>query len=226
MDPPNRLSLTPLHDSVHVVMSGETHVDFTAQSNGHPSPAPGNLAFNQIELHRIDKKQAEVKEAKNGVAVATVREKVSTDGHELTITTVARNHPAQITVWTRSGGAKVARDPFAGEWTEDLVKTRLRQGLVLKIEPDGSGGVHFLGDFSYTARFDGKQYDLKDSRNDTVMLELVDPHTVDSVYRRDDQVTQKDRWVLSADGRQLTLTTTGTLESGQRLTEKLVFKKQ
>ena len=207
-------------------MTGETHLDFTANSNGHQSPAPGNLTFNQIELRRIDKRQAEVREEKNAALVGTVREKVSPDGNELTITTTTKGHPDQITVWTRSGGARVARDMFAGEWTEDLSKTRLRQGLVLKIEPDGSGAVHFLGDFSYTARFDGKQYDLKDSRNDTVALELVDTHTVDSVYRRDDQVTQKDRWVLSADGQQLTLTTTGTLETGQRLTEKLVFKKQ
>lgn len=226
LDPPNRLSVTPLHDSTHVVMTGETHLDFTANANGHKSPAPGNLAFDQIELHRIDKRQAEVQEEKNGVVVGTVREKLSPDGKELTITTAAKGHPDQITVWTRTGGQKVARDPFAGEWTEDLNKTRLQQGLVLKIEANGSGAVHFQGDFSYTARFDGKQYDLRDSRNDTVVLELVDPHTVDSVYRRDDQVTQKDRWVVSPDGQQLTLTTTGTLATGQRLTEKLVFKKQ
>jgi hypothetical protein len=124
------------------------------------------------------------------------------------------------------GGAKVARDPFAGEWTEDASKTRLRQGLVIKIESNGNGAVHFSGDFSYTARFDGKQYDLQNSKNDTVTIELVDSHTVDCIYRRDNQVTQKDRWVLSPDGLQLTLTTTGTLETGQRLTEKLLFKKQ
>ena len=98
--------------------------------------------------------------------------------------------------------------------------------MELKIEADGSGGVRFSGDFSYTARFDGKPYDLKNSRNDTVTLELVDPHTVDSLYRRDDQVAQKDRWQVSADGQQMTLTTTGTLETGQHLTEKLGFKKQ
>jgi hypothetical protein len=96
---------------------------------------------------------------------------------------------------------------------------------VLKIEADGSGGVRFLGDFSYTARFDGKQYDLKNSRNDTVTLEVVDPHTVDAIYQRDGQATQKDRWMVSPDGQQMTLSTTGTLETGQRLTEKLVFKK-
>jgi hypothetical protein len=207
-------------------MSGETHLDFTANWNGHESAAPGNLGFNQIGLRRIDKRQAEVKEIKDGTTVATVREKISNDGNELTTTTTATGKAAQITVWTRSGGAKVANNLFAGEWTQDLSKTRLRQGLVLKIEQDGSSGVRFVGDFSYTARFDGKQYDLKNSRNDTVTLELVDPHTVDAIYRRDNRVTQKDRWVVSADGQQMTLSTAGTLETGQRVTEKLLFKKQ
>jgi hypothetical protein len=207
-------------------MSGDTHLDFTAKWGGHQSPAPGNLAFNQIELRKINKKQAEVKEKKDGAVVATVREKLSSDGNELTITTASEGHADQITVWTRSGGAKVAGDPFAGEWTQDPSKTRLRQGLVLKIEAAGTNGVRFSGEYSYTARFDGKQYDLKNSRNDTVTLELVDPHTVDAIYRRGDQVVQKDRWVVSADGQQMTLNTTGTLETGQRETEKLLFKRQ
>ena len=51
------------------------------------------------------------------------------------------------------GGAKVADNLFAGEWTQDLSKTRLRQGLVLKIEADGKDGVRFSGDFSYTRPF-------------------------------------------------------------------------
>jgi hypothetical protein len=98
--------------------------------------------------------------------------------------------------------------------------------LALKIEPDGNGGVRFSGDFSYTARFDGKQYDLRNSRNDTVTLQLVDSHTVASIYQRADQVAQEDRWTVSADGQQMTLTTTATLETGQHLTEKLMFKKK
>ena len=207
-------------------MSGETHLDFTAKGKGQESPAPGNLGFNQIELHRIDKRQAEVREKRDGAVVATVREKLSTDGSELTTTTVSRGKADQITVWTRTGGAKVANDLFAGEWTQDLSKSRLRQGLTLKIEANGGGGVRFAGDGSYTARFDGKPYDVKGSRNDTVTLELVDAHTVDATYRRDNQVSQKDRWVVSADGQQMTLSTAGTLETGQRVSEKLTFKKQ
>ncbi len=226
LDPPNRLSISPLRDGVHVVMSGENHLDFTANWNGHKSSAPGNLGFDQIELHKINKRQVEVKEEKGGAVVATIREKISNNRDELTSTAIAPGKPDQITVWTRSGGAKVAADPFAGEWTEDLSKTRQRQGVVLRIAPDGSGGVRFLGDYRYTARFDGKQYDVTNSHNDTVTLQLVDPHTVDAIFRRDNQVSEKDRWVVSADGQQMTMTSSGSLESGQRLIDKLVFKKQ
>lgn len=207
-------------------MSGETHLDFTAKKGGRTTPVAGNPLFDQIELRTIDRKQVEVTEKKNGAVVATLRDRLSRDGNELTITTVSKGHADQVTVWTRSAGAKAAGDPLAGEWTEDLSKTRLRQGLLLKIEADGKDGVRFAGEFSYTARFDGKQYDLRNSRNDTVTLQLVDAHTVDSIYRRDGQPAQTDRWVVSADGRQMTLTTAGSLETGQHITEKLVFSRQ
>jgi hypothetical protein len=226
LEPPNKISITSLHREVHVVISGDTHVDFTAKLDGHEASVQGNPGFSQIEVRKIDKRQVEIKEKKDGAVVALIRDKLSSDGNELTSTTSKQGRANQITVWTRSGGKKAANDLFAGEWTEDLSKTRLRQGLTLKIEGDGNEGVRFLGDFSYTARFDGKEYNLKDSNYDTVKLELVDAHTVDSIYRRDDKVAQKDRWVVSADGQQMTLTTTGVLETGQQVKENLVFRKQ
>jgi hypothetical protein len=226
LDPANKLSITSLHDGVHVVMSGDTHLDFTAKWDGHDAPVPGNPGFDQIKLRKIDKKQGEITEKKDGAVVATARDKLSSDGNELTITTAKKGRADQIAVWTRSGGVRDAKDLFAGEWIEDMSKSRLRQGKVLKIEADASGGVRFAGEYSYTARFDGKAYDLRESVNDTVTLALVDARTVDAMYRRDDQVTQKDRWVVSGDGQQMTVTTTGTLESGQRVSETLVFQKQ
>jgi hypothetical protein len=225
LDPPNKLAIASLKDGVHVTMTGESRMDFTAKWSGHDNAVPANPGFNQVDLKRIDKKQVEVTEKKDGSVVAKIRNKISNDGNELTLTTVSQGHPDQITVWTRTGGTKVARDPFAGDWTQDLGKTRLRQGLSLKIESTGDG-VRFSGGYSYTARFDGKQYDVKNSRNDTVALALADAHTVDATYRRDTQVTQKERWVVSADGKQMTLTSTGALETGQRVSEKLTFQKQ
>jgi hypothetical protein len=226
LDPPNKLSITPQRGRVHVVISGENHLDFVARLDGQEASVPANPAFNQIELRRIGKHEVEVKQKKDGAVVATIRDQLSRDGNELISTTSQKGRPDKITVWTRTGGKKLANDLFAGEWTEDLSKTRLRQGMALKIETEGNGGVRFSGDYSYSARFDGKEYDLQNSRNDTVALQLVDAHTVDAIYRRDDQITQKDRWVVSPDGTQMTLTSAGTLETGQQFKETLVFRKQ
>jgi hypothetical protein len=226
LDPPNKLSITSQHGSVHVVISGDTHVDFTANLNGHDTAVPNNPAFDQIELRRIDKHQVEVKEKKDGALVVTIHDKISSDGNELTSKTAQTGRADKITVWKRSAGKKNPTDLFAGEWTEDLSKSRMAQGMAIKIEADGNDGVRFSGDYSYSAHFDGKEYDLKNSNNDTVSLQLVDAHTVDATYRRNDQITQRDRWVVSADGAEMTLTSTGSLETGQQMKESLVFKKQ
>ncbi|HEV2399671.1 MAG TPA: hypothetical protein VGS27_22195 [Candidatus Sulfotelmatobacter sp.] len=226
LDPPNKLSIASQHGEVHVVISGSTHADFTAKLNGHDTSVQNNPAFDQIELQRINKHQVDLKEKKDGALVATIHEKLSKDGNELTSRTSQMGHAEKIIVWKRTGGKRSATDLFAGDWTEDLSKSQMEQGMTLKIEADGKDGVRFLGDYSYTARFDGKEYDVKNSPNDTVTLQLVDPHTVDAIYRRDTQITQRDRWVVSADGTQMTVTISGTLETGQQLKETLVFRKQ
>jgi hypothetical protein len=226
LTPPNTLTITPVQDQVHVAMSGETHIDFMAKANGHDTAVVGNPMFDQIELHRVDRKHVELKEMKAGAMVATVDDKLSKDGNELISTTTTVGQPTKVAVWVRGSGKKMAKDPFAGEWTQDMSKTLLQQGMTLKIEAEGNNGVRFSGGFSYTARFDGKPYDLQNSRNDTVQLNRVDAHTVDSVYRRDGQVTEKAHWVVSADGSQMNLTDVGTLQNGQQLVEKLTFHRQ
>src|SRR5579862_7005596 len=149
LDPPNKLSITSQHGAVHVVISGDTHADFTAKLNGQDTSVPDNPLFNQIELHRIDKHQVKVKEKKDGAVVVTIQDKLSKDGNELTSKTSQAGHHDKITVWERTGGKKSATDLFAGEWTEDLSKSRLGQGMAIKIEAQANGGVLFSGDFSY-----------------------------------------------------------------------------
>jgi hypothetical protein len=111
---------------------------------------------------------------------------------------------------------------FAGEWTQDLSKTRLRQGLRSRSRRTETTGSVF-GRLQLHARFDGKEYDLKNSSNDTVTLNLSMLTRWIRFTGETIKVTQKDRWVVSADGQQMTLTTTGTLETGQQVKESWYF---
>jgi hypothetical protein len=225
LDPSRVLSISHAGKGIHVVISG-VHVEFTSNWDGHDNHVENVPAFNQIVMRRIGKDQAEIKEKKDGALVATLHDKLAADRKELITTTVRPGREDEITVWERTGGAHDAGNPFIGEWTQDFSKTRLQQGLVIKIEPSGKDGVRFAGEFSYTANFDGRDYPLKDSRDDTVALALIDPHTVASTYKRGDEVGDQDRWVVSSDGQQMTLTTTGSLGTGERIKENLVFRKQ
>jgi len=226
LDPADKLSIVSADGTVHVLMRGETHVDLTAKADGKQLPVLANPVFDQIQLHRISKKQVEVIEKKNGALVAQIRNALSKDGSELTLTTSRPGHPDQITVWIRNEATKPGPDPFAGDWTQDVSKTRMKQGMLLTIEALGGDAVRFSGEYSYTAHFDGKPYDLKNSPNDTVQLTQVDGHIVEAAYRRDQQVTQRDRWVVTPDGKSMTLVSSGELETGQHFNEKLVFQRK
>jgi hypothetical protein len=226
MDPPRKLTVTSQRDSVHVLISGSSPIEFTAKWDGRNYPVPNQAAFNQIAVRRLSKGRTELIQKKDGAVVATVHDQLSADGRELTAITVRKGHPNEISIWERTGGAMDPENPFAGEWTEDLSKSRMRQGVVLKIGPDGGGGVLFAGDFRYDAKLDGKDYNVTNSRDDTVALKLVDAHTVESIYKRDEQIGDRDRWVVSTDGQRLTVNTMGTLETGEHIREDLVFRKQ
>ena len=129
LDPPNRLSIASGHGEVHVVISGETHADFTAKLNGHDTSVQNNPAFDQIELRKIDKHHVQVREKKAGAVVVVIDDKVSRDNNELTSKTSQTGRAEKITVWKRAGGKRSATDFFAGEWTEDLSKSRMEQGM-------------------------------------------------------------------------------------------------
>ena len=145
LDPPNRLSIASQHGEVHVLISGSTHADFTAKLNGHDTPVQDNPAFDQIELRRIDRHQVEVKEKKNGAVVVTIRDRLSKDANELTSRTSQAGRPEKISVWKRDGGKKSATDLFAGDWAEDVSKSRMAQGTVLKIDVEGAERKVLLG---------------------------------------------------------------------------------
>jgi hypothetical protein len=89
------------------------------------------------------------------------------------------------------------------------------------IGPDGSK-VHW----EYTANFDGKPYPVTGNGDgDMVVARRVNPNTIETSYTLKGKPTIVNTRVASADGKTLTVTSTGTNAQGQKVNNVQVFEK-
>ena len=95
----------------------------------------------------------------------------------------------------------------------------------MKIEAKDTG-IHVSGGMTYTANFDGKDYPVIGSNNaDTVALKRVDAHTVEQTSKKGGKVTVTSNWVISGDGKTLTMTSKGTRANGESFSAATVWEK-
>lgn len=136
-------------------------------------------------------------------------------------------------------------DPTAfGIWKLNLAKSVFRLGpppmdQTQAWEPSGEGvrvsvetvtgpGSRIL--YFYTANVDGHDYpmdgDLTPNGAETIALTRLDPHAILATLKRTGEVVLTIHIALSADGRVLTLTSTGTNRNEQPTNSVTVFDKQ
>ena len=134
----------------------------------------------------------------------------------------------QTAVYDRTGNSTEPANFIAGTWTSNEVKSAQRDPAVITYTADGANGVRFSAPtgFGYRAQFDGKDYPTQYSRDDAVSLKLVDKRTVEESWKRQGKVADSTRWVVSPDGRELTMTSEGVLPNGTRYKAKEVYRKQ
>ena len=224
-DPPAKRIITAIPNGLHLVDSPQG-IETTALFDGRDYPVRNSPAFNQVSPRKIDQRTIEVTNKKDGKFVNTFTFKVLSGGLEMTGTThYPDGRPDRIVAYERTGGAKDPDNTVIGEWTVNRSKSTMLTAAPLTFKPDGADGVSMNWDFSYSAKLDGKDYALKNSRDDTVMLRQVDARTVEATYKRGGKVADQDRWVVSPDGKRMTLTADGTLRSGAHIHTEEVFEK-
>ena len=146
-------------------------------------------------------------------------------------------------VLPRDATAQVNPQRF-GTWKLDVAKSKYSPGPAPKAqtrkeEPSGDGikvtveGIAGNGSkiaYSYTAKYDSKDYTQNGigmpNGADTIALKRVDDQTIELTLKKKGKVIQNTRSVLSADGRTLTLTSTGTNPAGQPTSVVSVWVKQ
>ncbi len=79
----------------------------------------------------------------------------------------------------------------------------------------------------WTAKYDGWDYPAEMAPYaDMVALNRIDEHTVDAVYRKVGKKIYGERWVVSSNGKTLTMTQTGKNPPAQGIRNTLVYQKR
>lgn len=147
-----------------------------------------------------------------------------------------------LAVWILSAPAPAqAADTIVGTWTLNVAKSTYSPGpppksLTVKFEAAGEGikstsdTVAADGSSShaeYTANYDGKDYPLKGVKDaDTVSLKRIDASNSVRTDKKAGKVVRTYTRKLSADGKTMTATITGTDDQGRAINNTVLLERQ
>ncbi len=132
-------------------------------------------------------------------------------------------------------------DPFDGTWKLNTAKSKFIPGPALKsniIEiEEKSGGIECILNpvdsdgkahrVRWIARYDGRDYPAEIAPYaDMIALKRIDEHTVEAVYKKGGREIIAERWVVSSDGKTLTMTQTGKNPPAQGISNTLLYQKR
>jgi len=135
-----------------------------------------------------------------------------------------------------------SKDPFVGTWVANVAKSTYNPGPAPKsaqttIEAAGKGykmTVHQVPatgaaqDWTLTTNLDGKPAKVNgtNSNADMITYTRVDARTLESVQTLKGKETQRQKIVISADGKTRTVTSTGVDGSGKKINNVIVYDKK
>lgn len=138
------------------------------------------------------------------------------------------------------GFSPFADDPFSGTWILNLSKSTIpppapksqiarvivdESGIEIIEELLGNSGERL--DIRTKAKFDGKDYSITGTPYaDTVAYQRPDRNTIKGVAKKDGRVIANETITISADGKYLTGTYSGTDATGKKITAVYVMEKQ
>ena len=120
-----------------------------------------------------------------------------------------------------------AQSKFDAGATKNTSVVYTTAGDNVKVTVDGVDNMGKPVHTEWTGKFDGKPYPVTGNpAADTRTYTAVDDHTMTFVEKKGAKETQSGRAVVSADGRQRTVTTTMTDAMGKKINIRAVYDKQ
>jgi hypothetical protein len=145
-----------------------------------------------------------------------------------------------VLVVATAAGAQ-SKDPVVGTWKLDVAKSSYKPGpapksVTVMVEPAGKGikvsvdAVNADGapmKWGFTTQRDGKEVPVTGNpMYDTATTTQASPTTGTTEYRKGGKVVATSQLAVSADGKTMTLTSSGTDAKGQAINNVAVYTKQ
>ena len=140
-----------------------------------------------------------------------------------------------------SSSVALAADNWLGTWNLDLAKSKYSPGpapksLTLKFEAT-PGGIKFTSDgvsadgkpnhSMFLSRFDGKDVPYEGNPDgDMATPRKMDDNSYSNTWKKGGKATITAKVVVSADGKTMTITQTGTNAKGEAVNNTIVYNKQ
>ena len=140
-----------------------------------------------------------------------------------------------------SSSVALATENWLGTWKLDLAKSKYSPGpapksLTLKFEAT-PGGIKFTGDgvsadgkpthTMFLSKFDGKDVPYEGNPDADMAAPMkIDDNSYSNTWKKGGKVTISGKLVVSADGKTLTITQTGTNSKGEAVNITAVYNKQ
>ena len=161
----------------------------SVKADGSDQKVQGAKSYDTMAVKQLEDKTVQYTRKKDGKTVAEETDKASPDGNTLTFT--FKDYPPQgepVTgsgSMTRVGNAPAGAHPISGSWKMNKVDTVSDNGLMFtyKTSADGLSMTSPTGE-SYDAKFDGKDYPVKNSRTNSMVSLKKEATTMSSKTSR------------------------------------------
>jgi hypothetical protein len=129
--------------------------------------------------------------------------------------------------------AAAKQSPFVGNWAANLSKSKQHPNLQFVVNGDTvtltQGGVNASGQEesgTITLQADGKERPIPQAPGVVSVVRWIGSNVLETVGKKDGQVVGRGTYEVSADGKALTATVSGTDGSGAAFNQVIVFDRK
>lgn len=176
------------------------------KADGNDQKVTGQANFDTLSVRVVDSSSVEFTFKKEGRPTFACTETVSPDGNsmveEFTETPTSRQVTGHAT-FTRANKGPIGSHALSGLWQMRTVKNVSSIGPTTTYHSTKDGLKVSAGPQNFEAKFDGRDYPVREEPDHTVSLKRVDDDTIEQTEKRGGKIFRITRMTISGDGKSM-----------------------